>query len=240
VDANGSPRACGSGYRTAELNMQLQAQLVGRLGHSKPARSSQMVNCLRDHFLYSEKRARDLVFLAIERIICSSRTSGTSPILSRLTRESIHGARLLAHATGFEFSNWEPAGKAVFQAMLDAEVLLTQDGSAVPKGILAQATGIAGLREDFRDFTEAYLLEFLIRKLGDVCVRDHRALAHALFRQFDPNISMEDFEDRVVILLATLSGRVVLREDGTYAIRVASASSSPEAVTLSRSVTLSR
>ena len=45
--------------------------------------------------------------------------------------------------------------------------------------------------------TEAYLIEFLIAKLGDISIRDHKALAHALFRQFDPSVSMEDLEDRV-------------------------------------------
>ncbi len=64
------------------------------------------------------------------------------------------------------------------------------------------------------------MLEFLIRTLGDVTTRDHRALAHALFRQFDRSIPMEDFEDRVAILLATLAGRVTLRDDGTYAVLV--------------------
>ncbi len=193
-----------------------------------------MVNCLREHLLYSEKRARDLLFLAIERIVGNTRGSSAPLILLRLTREAVHGARVLAQSTSFEFSNWDPAGKAVIQAMLGAEVLLTSDGGPVPTGIQAQATRIVGLKEGFRDLTEAYLLEFLIRNLGDVCVRDHRALAHALFRQFDPSISMEDFEDRVVILLATLSDRVALREDGAYAIRVSSASLSPGAITLSR------
>ena len=65
------------------------------------------------------------------------------------------------------------------------------------------------------------MIEFLIEKLGDVSTRDHKALAHALFRQFDPSISMEDFEDRVVILLATLADRLVLYDNGTYAVRQA-------------------
>jgi hypothetical protein len=211
--------------------MQHQVRLGS--GSSKSLRSGQMVNCLREHLLYSEKRARDFLFVAIERIT-SDDHSETPLILSRLTREAIHNARLLAQDTGFQFSNWGPAGKAVIHAMLGAEVLLTADGRPVPKGIAAQATTIAGLNQNFRDLTEAYLLEFLIRNLGDICVRDHCALAHALFRQFDPSISMGDFEDRVVILLATLSSRVVLREDGAYVIRVSSASSSFAAITLSR------
>jgi hypothetical protein len=180
-----------------------------------------MINCLREHFLYSEKRPRDLLFHAIERIVRDGRNSDAPLILSRLTREAIHAARLTAHAAGFEFSNWDPAGKAVTEAMLGAQVLLARNGVPVQPGIEARATRIAGLKDDFRDLTEAFLLEFLVRKLGDVSIRDHRALAHALFRQFDPNISMMDFEDRVVLLLATLNGRVVLREDGGYAMCVA-------------------
>ncbi len=62
------------------------------------------------------------------------------------------------------------------------------------------------------------MIEFLIAKLGNISIRDHRALAHALFRQFDPSVSMEDLEDRVVLLLATLAGRVCLRQDGVYSI----------------------
>lgn len=211
--------------------MQRQAQPGP--GPSKSVRSGQMVHCLREHLLYSEKRARDLLFSAIERITNDNLNSATALILSRLTREAIHSARLRAQETGFEFSNWDPAGKAVIHAMLGAEVLLTDDGCSVPHGIAARATRIAALKQDFRDLTEAYLIEFLIRNMSDVCVRDHRALAHALFRQFDPSISMEDFEDRVVILLATLSSRVVLREDGVYATRVGNASPSA-ALTLSR------
>ena len=86
----------------------------------------------------------------------------------------------------------------MINAMLAAGVLLTDNGTRIPTGIAALGTAIAGLNEGYQDRTEAYLLEFLIRNLGDVSTRDHRALAHALFRQFDRNIPMEDLEDRVV------------------------------------------
>jgi len=46
-----------------------------------------------------------------------------------------------------------------------------------------------------------------------VTVRDHRALAHVLFRQFDPEVPIGDLEDRVVILLARLADRVELQGD---------------------------
>lgn len=196
--------------------MSHPTQLVS--GAQSSARSLQMINCLRDRFLYSEKRARDTVFRAVEGILHGSSAGTQHLILSRLTREAANDARREAQRMGFEFSNWDIASRAVINAMLAAGVLLTDNGARIPMGIAALGTKSAGLKEGYRDLTEAYLLEFLIRTLGDVSTRDHRALAHALFRQFDRSIPMEDFEDRVVILLATLAGRVTLRENGTYSV----------------------
>jgi hypothetical protein len=109
------------------------------------------------------------------------------------------------------FANWDMAGKAVVRAMLGAGAFLTPGGAVIPPGVAALATPVGAVREAFRDLTESFLLEFLIGRLGDVTVRDHTALAHALFRQFDPSISMADQEDRVAVLLARLSGRIELR-----------------------------
>jgi hypothetical protein len=187
-------------------------------GAQNSARSLQMINCLRDCFIYSEKRARDIVFSSLEDLVRGNGAGTKRLILSRLMREAANEARREALRIGFEFSNWDTASKAVINAMLAAGVLLTDNGARVPVGIAALGTAIAGLKEGFRDLTEAYLIEFLIRNLGDVSTRDHRALAHALFRQFDRSIPMEDLEDRVAILLATLDGRVTLRENGTYLV----------------------
>jgi NhaP-type Na+/H+ or K+/H+ antiporter len=99
------------------------------------------------------------------------------------------------------------------RALLMAEALLTLDGTAIPMGITAQAAVVGGMRDDYCDVTEAFLLEFIIRRLGDVTTRDHTALAHALFRQFDPRVSRDELEDRVVILLARLADHVVLLGD---------------------------
>ncbi len=90
---------------------------------------------------------------------------------------------------------------------------------AIPPGITAQATPVAGLRDGYQDITEAFLLETVVRRLGDVTTRDHRSLAHALFRQFDRDVPIEDLEDRVVILLAQLADRIELLDD-TYVARV--------------------
>jgi hypothetical protein len=178
-----------------------------------------MADCLRRDLLYSEKRPRDALFRVIEAIVAEQAQTGETRILMRLTRDAASRARQQAHRAGFEFHHWDTASKAVVKAMLSAGVLLDAEGTPIPLGITAQATPVAGLREKYQDVTEAFLLEALIQRLGDVTTRDHKALAHALFRQFDRDVPIEDMEDRVVILLAQLADRVELRED-TYVARV--------------------
>jgi hypothetical protein len=177
-----------------------------------------MGDCLRRELLYSEKRPRDILFRAIERIVAEARDGDDPKILSRLTREAAARARQQAGATGFEFGLWDTASKAVVKAMLCAGVLLAADGQPISPGITAQATPVAALKTRYQDITEAFLLRVLIDRLGDVSTRDHKALAHALFRQFDRGVPLEDLEDRVVILLAQLAVDVELRDE-VYAVR---------------------
>ena len=182
-------------------------------GSLRASRSGIMIACLRDNLLYSEKRARDLLFQMFEQILADRRPPA---ILSRLTREAAWHASRAGMDAGYIFHNWEPASRAVSNAMLNAGVLLDENGARITPGLHAQAAHVVRVDADFRDRTEAYLIEFLIARLGDVSTRDHKALAHALFRQFDPAVSMEDLEDRAVLLLARLSDRVSLRDDGVY------------------------
>jgi hypothetical protein len=158
---------------------------------------------------------RDLLFAAISQIVATE--SSDTLIVSRLTREATALARSEAARLGIEFSNWDAAPKAVVKALLRSGSLLTPEGDPIPFDVTAMAAVVGGLREDYQDRTEAYLLEFLLDRIGDVTVRDHTALAHALFRQFDPNVSMHDLEDRVAILLARIADRVRL-EGETYVV----------------------
>jgi hypothetical protein len=170
-----------------------------------------MAACLRKELLYSEKRSRDALFQIIETILTEQEQTGEHRIVSQLTREA--EARAQAMPAAAVSVRWDVASKTVIKAMIGAGALLRPDGRPVPAGITAQATPVAGLRNGFRDLTEAFLLEVLIERLGDVGVRDHRALAHVLFRQFDREIPVGDLEDRVVVLLARLAGRVELQGD---------------------------
>lgn len=175
-----------------------------------------MADCLRSDLLYSEKRPRDLLFRVIEQIVAEHAEDPL--ILSRLTREASARARQHAETTGFAFGHWETVSRAVVKAMLCAGVLLATDGHPIVPGITAQATAVAGLQDLHADITEAFLLEVLIRRLGDVTTRDHTALAHALFRQFDRGVPLDELEDRVVILVAQLADRVELRGE-LYCVR---------------------
>jgi hypothetical protein len=112
----------------------------------------------------------------------------------------------LASRLGCESTRWDTASSAVVNAMLRAGVFLTAHGHPISVGIEAWATYVARVVDRYRDVTEAF--------------RDHLALAHVLFRQFDRGVPIEDLEDRVVILLARLADRVELREE-TYVTRCA-------------------
>jgi hypothetical protein len=178
-------------------------------------RSGQMVNCLRQDLLYSEKRARDILFAAAETVIRSAPRG--SLIVARLTRDAAALAREDAGRAGFEFGNWDTAARAVVKALLSSGSLLGPGGHTIPFDVSAHAAPVGSLHTNYQDRVEAFLLEFLLRRLGDVTVRDHTALAHALFRQFDRSVPMEDLEDRVVILLARMADRVTLDGD-TYVV----------------------
>lgn len=195
--------------------------------HPRFLRSNQMVNCLCQEFLYSEKRPRDYLFRAIERVISECSARACPVIAAKLTREAAVHAQRAAALSGLVFSNWQTASKALFNTMLGAGVLLTHGNVEIPLGIMAQATDVVALKADYGDTTEMFLLEVLIRRMGDITIRDHTPLAHALFRQFDRTVHMDDLEDRVVLLLARLADRVELRDDGCYVVRDASSQLSP-------------
>jgi len=197
---------------------QNHAQFVERRS-PRFSRSRQMGDCLRSELLYSEKRPRDILFRVIEQLVSEASNEETDPkILSKLTRDAAARARQQAEESRFEFGHWENTSKAVIKAMLFAGVLLTSEGDPIPPGITAQATPLAALKDGYQDITEAFLLQVLIERLGDVTPRDHTALAHALFRQFDRAVPLDDLEDHVVILLAQLADKVELANE-VYSVR---------------------
>src|SRR6266849_5582648 len=126
---------------------------------AKFARSRQMIDCLRAEFLYTEKRARDILFHEIQAALAAS----AQPIpVSRLIRTAAAHACRRAACIGLAFPNWNIASRATVHAMLAAGVLLRTDGSPIPRNAAATSAEAAALRPGFPDITEACLLEFLI------------------------------------------------------------------------------
>jgi hypothetical protein len=119
---------------------------------------------------------------------------------------------------GLPPTNWYIASRATIHAMLAAGALLRGDGSPIARTATAQSAEVAALHPGFADVTEAGLIEFLIRKLGDIGPRDHVAMAHALFRQFDSGVPVAHLEARVATLLAALSHRVTVTASGGYSV----------------------
>ena len=183
---------------------------------SEYARSAQMASALRTAFLYSEKRARDCVFAATETVLM---TAAPAPTLAALIRSTLQAARDHARRIQYDLQNSETVTRAVFNAMLRADVLLGLDGKSIRVDLRAYATRVQSLTPEFRNQTESFLIEFLIRTLGDVRMGDHLALAHVLFRQFDPNVPLTDLEDRLVTLLAAMDDRIELSHSGLYSLR---------------------
>ena len=184
-------------------------------GKSEYARSAQLASVLRTAFLYSEKRARDCVFAAAETVLM---TAAPPPTLATLIRSTLQAARDRASLIQYELLNSETVTRAVFNAMLRADVLLDLEGSPILMDLRAYATRVRSLAPDFRIQTEAFLLEFLIGTLGNIGTRDHLALAHVLFRQFDPNVPVTDLEDQLVTLLAAMDERIELSPSGLYSV----------------------
>src|SRR5260221_4341496 len=118
-----------------DINMDSLQPVTGAESSQRPSRSHQMIGCLRESMLYSEKRARDLLFNAVEQIVS---TRAVPPIISRLARESAACARGAAQRARDPFSNSEPSSKAVIHAMLHAGVLLTANASPALAGLVAQ------------------------------------------------------------------------------------------------------
>src|SRR6476646_7770959 len=89
--------------------------------HERPesrafARSREMADCLRKELLYSEKRPRDTVFVAIEALLAEQERTGEHRILSRLTREA--AARAERAAAGTAAVRWDITSRTVVKAMV--------------------------------------------------------------------------------------------------------------------------
>src|SRR4051812_5323934 len=117
------------------------------------SRSRQMVSLLRQEFIYSEKKSRNILFQEIQEILSNA---STRPIVARLTREAALRGRRRAEQVAYEVSNWDTAAKATVNAMIRAGAFLSDDGRPIRLSITALAAPVFALREGYADLTEAH------------------------------------------------------------------------------------
>jgi hypothetical protein len=135
---------------------------------------------------------------------------------SQLVRQVCSAAEQQAKADGVSFKFWYAASDASFEMLLHAGVLLDEHGKPIPPGIGSRGTKVHSIAPNFEDRCEMFLLEFLIKTLGNVTSHDRTALAHALFKVAPDKKSIFDMQDRVDELLVMLQGRISENKDGVF------------------------
>ncbi|SRR6266404_4807861 len=179
-------------------------------------RTSEMINTLKHRRIYSGKQIRDYVFRAL-------RSATEQPNLiplsaSQLVRQVCSSAEGQAKSDGVSFEYWYAASDASFEMMLHAGILLDEHGKPIPPGIGSRGTKVCSIAPDFEDRCEMFLLEYLIKTLGNVTSHDRTALAHALFKVAPDKKSIYDMQDRVDELLVKLQDRISESDDGTFVV----------------------
>jgi hypothetical protein len=179
-------------------------------------RTDQMIQCLKQRRIYSPKTIRDYVFSALREATDQSSLIPLSA--SQLNRQVCSNAESKAKGDGVVYDYWYAASDALLEMMLGAGVLLDGEKRPIRPGLQARGTKVHNVAPNFEDCCEMFLLEHLIKTLGDVSLRDRTALAHALFKVDPKQKSIFDMQDRVDELLVKLQDRVSERSDGIFVL----------------------
>jgi hypothetical protein len=174
-------------------------------------RSAEFRSRLTGLGIFCEKRERDILLEALAELL----KTGPYPI-SRLRRELPKAAAALAKQRNVCTQTAFPRIVNFFiKLLLMSGALKAPDGEVIPRNVGSDAARAASLADDATDLVESYLLEQIL-KLSDVKDREHWQLALALFREFDQASPLDDKLDRIAVLIAGLSDRIALTNEGTY------------------------
>jgi hypothetical protein len=181
-------------------------------------RTVQMQACLKKRFVYSPKLIRDYIFAALPAD-GGDDLSQHPMTVSQLVREASGKAEQAAAADKVDYKFWPVAANSVLENLLAAGVLLDEKKDTIKPGPAARGTKVHGLKPDFVDACEAYLLEYLVQNLGDITwPRDRTAIAHALFKVGPSRKEVYELQERVDYLLVRLRDRVVEKEGGLLVV----------------------
>lgn len=174
-------------------------------------RSADFRNRLTALGIFCEKRERDVLMDALIELL----KTGPQPI-SRLRRELPKRATELAQLRSVcSVTDFGRIVNFFIKLLLLSGALKNTAGDTILRNVGADASHVATLEEGAIDLIETYLLEQILKR-SDVKDREHWQLALALFREFDQSVPLDDKLDRIAVLIAKLSDRIGLTDDGTY------------------------
>jgi hypothetical protein len=179
-------------------------------------RTLEMIAALKHRRIYTGKQIRDYIFTALRSAMEQPNLIPLST--SQLVRQVCSAAEAQAKADGVSFTFWYAASDASFEMMLHAGVLLDENGKPIPSGIGSRGTKVHRIVPNFEDRCEVFLLEFLIKTLGNISSHDRTALAHSLFKVAPDKKSIYDMQDWVDELLVMLQDRISESEDGVFVV----------------------
>ena len=162
-----------------------------------------MEDVLRADRIGSASIPRQCLFDSIEKILLNKDANHTASHLMARAREMAIG---LAKDRGYvKEQNWQAIADCVLNMLLEAGVLLNAEGKSIPRRIGVYSTQVASVSKDFRQRSEAILVERIIQKLPDVTYHDCYSIGLALYQQGKTNpVSREDLLSRVDALLVYL------------------------------------
>lgn len=181
----------------------------------KYPRSREMRTSVQKAKLFNEKPIRDLLFKTVKGIVGREQHLQLSALRRILADESF---------TESQFSDkvkWDGQVYFFCRLLLFSGTFVDARGDALSHGASADGTEVHDIRTTLEDDAEAYLIEYIIRDLGNVTEFEHTPLAHAVLRQFDTALEMGKLKDRVAFLISKVSERLTLDESGVYVHRVA-------------------
>lgn len=148
----------------------------------KEYRSDLMERVLRNRRIGSPAIPRKHLFDAVEEIL--KEDSDVQWTVVKLTDEARERAIKAAEKGGYTRpQNWYAISGCFMRMMVAAGALIKSDGTPISPGLKTASTVVKEPAPAFRDRCEAFLVEYIIKEMGDVTVEDDYQLGLCLFQQ---------------------------------------------------------
>lgn len=172
-----------------------------------------MEDVLRAARIGSPSIPRQHIFDALEAILAGGDTKlTTSHLMARAREDAERAAKLAGYC---KEQNWQAITDCVLNSMLEAGVLLGPGGNPIPRRIGVYSAVVEAVHKDFRQRSEAVMVERILKGLNDVTYNDCYSIGLALYQQGKANaVSREDLLRKVDSLLVQLESEGRAHADG--------------------------